>query len=209
MASKNKRAHIIPFDPEDDADKTEFVKHSRTITEADGSSDVLEERIPKLSEDATPYDILKFLAAFGRARTNLRWTTGPRLYQKFPVHLSGYHLEVWETTIEDDPNQTVANFNASLEDFKLELLQGYNYEDQMDYLRELCKPPKMDPSKFLLKLRAANRLAIQLPGAPDNNPGFSETQMKRVYLQAMPKLWQDNFENANMDVSNESLQDIR
>ena len=79
----------------------------------------------------------------------------------------------------------------------------------MDYLRSLKKPGKMEPSQFLLKLGTANRMATQLPDAPDFEHGFTELQLKRVFLAAMPRAWQENFENANLTVHNTTVQDIR
>jgi hypothetical protein len=79
----------------------------------------------------------------------------------------------------------------------------------MDYLRELNKPDEMEPSQFLLKLRAANKMATQLPNAPAKEPGFTDLQMRRQFLFAMPPSWQNNFENANLTVHNTTLPEIR
>ena len=122
---------VIPFEYEpENPTAVEFIKH-QLRTRAQDNEETIEERIPKLSEDSSPYDILQFLSVFQRVRRTMNWTTGPKLYQKFAVHLSTYHLDVWELLTEDR-NATVANFNEQLQEFKAELLQGYSYEDQMD-----------------------------------------------------------------------------
>ena len=132
--------------------------------------------------------------------------TGQKLYQKFRMHLEGYHLELWET-INDGKNRTVDNFCAGLTEFKNELLADYTYEDQMDYLRKVKKPPKLTPSKFLNKLRMHNRLVVQLPDAPAQ-PGFSADQIKRQFLAAMPRTWRNKFANANMTLANTTIKSM-
>mmetsp|Transcript_3269 Transcript_3269/g.5018 ORF Transcript_3269/g.5018 Transcript_3269/m.5018 type:complete len:186 (-) Transcript_3269:558-1115(-) len=79
----------------------------------------------------------------------------------------------------------------------------------MAYLCSLRKPGKMSPNTFLLKLKAANRLVKSLPGAPDTNAGFSEEQLKRQFLKAMPNSWIDKFHDANMSLKKTSLVDIK
>ena len=205
MSQSRHNAAILPFDSEEET-PTDYVKHQRTITE-DDVRETGEERVPKLTDEATPLQVLHFLTAFDRARTNLQWNTGPKLFQKFPMHLSQDHLDTWELAYKG-AEETVDEFDASLEIFKSELIDGISYENQLDYLRNLKKPGKMTPSKFLLKLRAASNLAAQLPDAPDNG-GFSDEQLRRVFLLAMPKKWQDNFEDANLTVHNTTLADMR
>ncbi len=104
---------------------------------------------------------------------------------------------------------TVANFNEQLQEFKAELLLGYTYKDQIDYLRSLKEIGKMQPSQILLKLKAANRMATQLPDAPEFENRLSELQLKQVFLAAMPTTWQEHFENANLSVHNTTIQEIR
>ena len=99
---------VIPFDYEsENPTAVEYVKHQLRVR-AQNSEDTIEERIPKLSEDASPGEILQFLSAFQRVRRTMGWTSGPKLYQKFPVHLSAYHLDVWEL-LSDDRAATVAD----------------------------------------------------------------------------------------------------
>ena len=161
--NRNRRVPVIPFDAHYDESEIEYIKHERVVVENNEERDKIIERVPRLSEEAEPFEILRFLAAFARAREDLAWTTGPKLYQKFRMHLTGYPLELWDTTIFGN-NRTVATFNVALNEFKNELLQGYHYEDQLDYLREVKKPGKMTPTKFLLKLKMHNKLVTQLPG---------------------------------------------
>ena len=46
--------------------------------------------------------------------------------------------------------ETVQDFDVALAMFTIDLLEGFDYEAQMDYLRTVKKPPKMSPSEFLL-----------------------------------------------------------
>ncbi len=207
MANRRKKP-LIPFDYEPDhTTPVVYIKHQlRTRNEDNGY--IVEDNIPKLNEDASPYEILQFLSTFQRVRKAMGCTTGSKLYQKFPIHLHDYHLDVWEL-VSGDRTHTVAHFNAQLQGFKLELLRGYRYEEQMNYLRSLKKPGKMEPSQFLLKLRSANRMAIQLPDALEFDQGFSDLQLRRVFLAAMPSSWQDHLEDANLDVDNTTIEETR
>ena len=102
-------------------------------------------------------------------------------------------------------------FITTMKQFKEELLDGFEYKDQMDYLHSLKKPPKMDPNKFLLKLRSANGMVKQFPDAPEptKTAGLSADELERVYYKVMPKKWQDNFDNANLRVSTASIGEIK
>jgi len=162
MSSKNKRLAIIPFEADFDESKASFITHKRSMTQ-EGVTETVEEKIMKLHEEASPFEILKFLHSFRKARTAMAWLTAPKLFQKFPLHLDGYHLEMWESVLEaiqakleEDADLAVENFDDAITAFKEEVLQGYHYEDQMDYLRGLKKPGNMSPGKFLMKYCATN-----------------------------------------------------
>ena len=122
-----------------DNDDREYIRHQRTVVGDDDTRETTEERIPRLSDEASPKEILQFLASFRRARGTMHWTTGPRLFQKFRVHWEDDHLDTWDAIAETVQQQSVNTFNEALEDFKAELLQGYHYLDQMSYLRKLKK----------------------------------------------------------------------
>ena len=121
--SRNRRVPVIPFDAQYDESEIEYIKHERITIDNNGEEEKVNERMPRLNEEAEPLEILRFLSAFARVREDLSWTNGPKLYQKFRMHLTGYHLELWDTTI-DGNNRTVATFNDVLKEFKTELLDG-------------------------------------------------------------------------------------
>ncbi len=202
MANRRKKP-VILFDYEPDhTTPVVYIKH-QLCTRNEDDEDLVEDKIPKLNEDASPYEILQFLSTFQRVRKVMGWTSVPKLYQKFPIHLHNYHLDVSEL-ITGDLTHAVAYFNAQLQEFKLEL-RGYKYEEQMNNLRSLKKPGKMEPSQFLLMLRLANRIAIQQPDAPEFEQGFLDLQL----LVAMPSSWQDHFKDTNLDVDNTTIEEIR
>ena len=90
MANRRTTHPVIPFDYEpENPTAVEYIKHQLRVR-AQNNEDTVEERIPKLNEDASPGEILQFLTTFQRVRRTMGWTTGPKLYQKFPVHLSAY-----------------------------------------------------------------------------------------------------------------------
>ena len=202
-----KTTHVIPLEPDFDEAEVEYVRHRRTETDANGVEESTELRVPRLGDGATPYAILTFLSLFARARNTLSWTTGPKLFAKFSSHLDGYPMAVWELAA-DGVNHTVINFDNTLRTFKADLLAGYHYVDQIDFLRALKKPTNMTPAQFLLCLRSASRMAAQLPDAPDDG-GFDEAELARVFVKAMPQAFQTNFENANLSYSATPIAEIR
>lgn len=203
-------ALIIPLQPDYESADTDYIKHSRKTTNADGSEEYEEERIPRLNDGATPYFILYFLSCFDCTRRNFRWNTGARLFTKFGSHLAGTYLEDWNNAIADldEPDRTVEAFDEELLTFKESVLAGYSYADQMEGLRKLKKPVDMKPSEFGRLFRKAERMACQLPDA-DENPGFSNVERNRVYLEAMPKTWKKNFDNAGKSAATENFTSIQ
>ena len=206
MAPTRRKVAIIPMKPDYNKDSVEYVKHRRA-EQQDGVTEEIQERVPVLQDDSTAYQTLEFFAAFEKCRRHMEWNTGPRHYQRFGLHLTGSHLTNWEAQI-DGADETVDEFDEQLGAFKLTLLQGYKYGDQMDALREMKKPRDQTPSQFLLAFRAAESRAVQLPDAP-NNAGFTDDERIRIFFKAMPSSWQDKFDDANMRVENEELGDIR
>ena len=117
MAPRQAKKHnIIPLKPDFDESKLQYVKHKIT-TDVNGVREETEQRVPMLPVTATAYQKLMFFESFTRARAVMGWTTGPRLYSKFAMHLSLVHLRTWTTTIGNH-NQTVAGFNQDLQMFK-------------------------------------------------------------------------------------------
>ena len=113
--AQRKAVPVIPFDYELDTTSLEYVKHQLKTRAADGTEDTIEDRIPKLREDAPPFEILHFLSTFQRVRRTMGWTTGPKLVQKFPMHLTGYHLDTWELHMAGR-NATANNFELSMDE---------------------------------------------------------------------------------------------
>lgn len=207
LSRRNRRkTAIIPLKPDYEEDSKNCIKHRRSEV-INHVTEEVSETVPKLTDDATAFQTLVFFSAFTQARRNMQWTTGPTLFRKFIVHLAGTPLVIWEGLVED-LNQSVNTFNTALQEFKEELLQGYHYEDQMDYIRDLKKPRDETPSQFLVKVRASISRCQHLPDAPDE-AGFSESEFKRWFLHAMPMTWQDKFVEANLNTQDETIASMR
>ena len=129
------RKPILPLVPPEDENKKhiECIKHARSET-ASGVTETIEERIPTIGDETTARELLNFFDNFRQTCRNLSWTTGPKFFQKFQAHLSGIQADNWDTIIQGQ-NQTVANFNTLIAEFKSITLAGCNYHDQMDYLQ--------------------------------------------------------------------------
>jgi len=84
-----------------------------------------------------------------------------------------------EETVEDFDEQTTA--------FRHTLLQGGDYDEQMDSMRTLRKPPQLTPSEFSHRFDALEDTLPYLPNAPDpDDCGFSEVDRPRLFYNAMP-----------------------
>jgi hypothetical protein len=203
--SQRVKAAIIPLDPPKEED-IEYVKHRRSEVN-NGVTKEIQERVPKLKDDASPYQILRFFTSFTQVRRHMHWTTGPRLFQRFHMHLEGVHLTTWEDQVQN-LNETVVNFDAPFIEYKRSLLEGYCYLDQMDYLQSVKKTKDQSPKDYLRIVQASETLACQLPDAP-NNAGFTNMERRRNFFQAMPLDWQSKFIEANMRIKDETLTDMR
>ena len=135
---RNKRKPIIPLLPsqEEKDHKPEYVKHSRSSTDNNNVTESIEERVPIIGDESTPRQLLDFLARFQQARRSLHWTTGPKLFQKFPTHLTGIQVDNRNQAIHG-LNATEDNFEAAIITFKNTSLAGFSYHDQMDFIRSL------------------------------------------------------------------------
>ena len=147
MRNNNKKqSNVIPLKPDFDESKLQYIKH-KIVREENGVRDETEQKVPSLPTNATAYQKLMFFESFARARAVLGWTSGQKLYTKFPMHLNMSNLRSW-TTIVGDKAQTVNNFNQDLTEFKRKLLSGYKYHTQMDFLRNVRKPREISPLEF-------------------------------------------------------------
>ena len=166
--------------------------------------------LPKLPEDATSYQIINFIRLFRQAAKKLQWTTGPKLFKKFILHLEGDHMDTWLSNIEG-VDEEVDEFWSAISEFKQEHFEDEAYENQKDFLRTIKKTRDLDPRQFLKQLRIQDAMLKELPGAPAelDDAGFEETELKKIYLSAMPKQWRQNFVNANLTVFNTSLINMR
>jgi hypothetical protein len=169
--------------PDYDKDNVEYIKHRR-VEQQDGVTEEIQERVPILQDDSTAFQVLEFFAAFAQCRRHMVWIAGPRLFQRFALHLNGTHLINWQIQI-DGVDESPDDFDEQLAAFKISLLEGYKYGDQIDALREMKKTRDQTPSQFLLAFRAAESRAVQLPDAPIQ-AGFSHEERKRIFLRQCP-----------------------
>ena len=51
---------VIPFDAHYDESEIEYIKHERVMVENNEERDKIIERVPQLSEEAEPFEILRF-----------------------------------------------------------------------------------------------------------------------------------------------------
>ena len=201
-----KKIPTIPLTPDYDESTIEYIKHRRSKTNNNVTEEI-SERVPILPDNATAYQTIRFFAAFSQTRRHMQWTTGPTLYQRFPLHLTDTLLAQWELQI-DGINRTVATFDQQFQAFKTALLQGYSYGNQVEFLRGAKKSVDQTPSQFLILLKTAEAHARMLPNAPANTPVFQDEERRRLFLKAMPSAWQEKFDDANLSVETETLNEM-
>ena len=200
---------VIPLKPDFDIAHLEHIQHRRS-EESNGIREEISASVPRLSLAATPYETLHFFTAFNNARPVMSWTTGSQLFQRFPLHLSDQYLTIWTTQVNgiSQSDKTTKRFDSELNDYKSQLLRGYNYDDQLDYLRTYLKPADQMPSDYLKDFKAGEAHACALPGAPSTRAGFRERERRRIFLSAMPEDFQLCFVKANLSVDHETLADM-
>ena len=67
--------NVIPFEPDYDESKLVMVKFTKTET-IDGQQEKTTVQVPRLSEDCTHFELLKFVKEFNAARQQLNWNDG-------------------------------------------------------------------------------------------------------------------------------------
>jgi hypothetical protein len=148
---------------------------------------LLPPRLPQLAEDTGTYELLTFIREFQLARATMSWTTGPKLYKKFLMHLQGYHCQMWSDEAVVTFDKTVLAF------FKQQLLENEDYDNQMEFIRDLCKPRETKPVTLLLYLCIQNSMVQELSSTLNAGAGFSDMQLQRIYMHTMPLIpgsWQ-------------------
>ena len=63
----------------------------------------------------------------------MSWMAGPKLFQKFWIHLSGAQKNNWETAV-NGLSKTVVGFDAMLVTWKNATLTGCAHCDQMEHV---------------------------------------------------------------------------
>ena len=215
--SNKTHVKIIAFDDRIDDTLLLYINHSKKQCNLDTKEEeCMEERLIKLSDNAEPYKIFHFFASFVNIYQNMAWTTGTKLFQKFPMHLLTQHCNTCDQCLKEVLHKVKTCGSSDsvlvLKLFQETLLNGYEYKEQIDYLQSIKKPAKMDPGKFLLRLQVANTLVCQFPNAPKGvnvESGFNKAKMKRLYVKAMPKKWGDNFDDKNLRTTTMSLVTIK
>ncbi len=205
-AQVDRKLCIIPLQTDFDESKIKTIKHKKTET-INNVVDTITVEVPKLAEDATPLQFLYFIRQFRVAAAMMNWTDA-RLFQKFRMHLEGDFQETWDA-IANEYDQDNDGFAEALSDFKGEQFTPDDYDVQMEYIREIKKPKDVSPKKFLQLLRIQEKIVRELPGAPDNGAGFTDHELRRIYLCSMPKSWQNKFEDADKSVQSCTLGEMR
>ena len=200
---------LVP--PKSDVD-VEKISHTLRVSNATtGIQKSITLRVSKISDDATPYQILTFLVEFHDARQAFTWIDA-ELYVNMGQHLYGYLKDEWTTcaaasTAARGATQTTANFDAAMTLWRAQVLPSISFHEQINKLRRLKKPFEMAPTQFLGRLRAIIRLSSLLPGAVDPHP-IDNDELKRIFFYAHPTQYQDKFLESGSTIEDSNLTGI-
>ncbi|KAG7359913.1 hypothetical protein IV203_035011 [Nitzschia inconspicua] len=204
---------VIPLKPDFSLSESRTVKFSVSLPVAgqEGAYEKTVVEVPKLTDDATPMQALNFVREFFSACETMSWTTGAKRFEKVKQVVEGKHKDVLLTYMNAEASRSVDSFQDAMDTILAEFFEEtVDYEDQMLYLRTgLKKPSTISPKEFATLLEMANEYVKLIPGAPDTSAGLTPNELCRVYLNAMPKQWQTNFNNAGKNVYSETLQSMR
>jgi hypothetical protein len=76
---------------------------------------------------------------------------------------------------------------------------------QIEYIRFLHKPLKMECKTFLIKLRNLNAMALMLPGTASV---LNDDSVKRCFFDAMPISWQTRFDLFGRSIERTEIKDL-
>ena len=207
--AKKLQEFVIPFKPDYDVSKLVRIKHTREIADDDDETTKQTIYIPQLPEDATPYQMLDFFREFDDACETMTWTTGAAKFMKIKPHLQGIHKEVWNETLDAVDGRSNDAFKEARGIFLSETFEEVrDYDIQIDYLRSIKKPGEMSVKCFLKYLKIANKQVKMIPGAPDDG-GLTESELKKTFLQAMPRQWQAHYKNAGRIYHTDNITSMR
>ena len=96
--------------------------------------------------------------------------------------------EDWDNVIQGQ-ERTEETFEASLQAFMRRFMTHETKSNLIDYIQTCRKPKQMPVLAFVRRLQALNRFGGELPDDA-STPNFTEAQMKKIVLNAMPKPWQ-------------------
>lgn len=207
--AKKLQEFVIPLKPDYEISKVARIKHTREIADGDDETTKQTIYIPQLPEDATPYQMLDFFREFDDACETMAWTTGATKFIKIKPHLQGIHKEVWNESLDAIDGRSNEAFYEARSIFLTETFEeNRDYDTQMDYLRSIKKPGEMSVKTFLKYLKIANKQVKMIPGAPDDG-GLTESELKKTFLQAMPRQWQSHYKNAGRTYHTDNITSMR
>ena len=200
---------VIPIRPDYVTNDSLRIKHTKETTTAEGTT---KETIyvPQLPESATPYQILDFFREFQDACDTMSWTAGADKFSKIRQHFQGIHKDSWDDAlISVGISRSNDSFKEVRKSFLCQTFEATrDYDAQMDFLRSIKKPPEMQVKTFLQYLRIADKQVKMLPGAPDSG-GLTVSELKKTFLEAMPRQWQLNYRNAGKTYNTDTLTSMR
>ena len=208
--SRKPTEYVIPLKPDYNASDVPRIKHTKETTDNNGDTTKQTIHLPNLPENSTPYQMLDFFREFSDACETMEWTTGDQKFTKVKIQLQGLHKETWNEALDAIGNgRSNDDFLDARYIFLSETFEEFrDYDTQMDNLRSLKKPADMPTKTFLQYLRIANKQVIMIPGAPADG-GLTEAEIKKIFLQAMPRQWQTNYQNAGKNYRTDTLTSMR
>ena len=151
-------------------------------------------------------------------QVNINKDNGKYLYFIFIHCVKNQSLSDWKQIVEDREAMTTAAGRALTAAHLEEDVQKFvKYHDSCDpedllnnqrtYISRITKPVNMSPTKFKNKMVKINSLINSIPEAKDHDV-FSDTEMKNMVFNAMPKSWRERFQEVGRRSATETLDSI-
>ena len=158
-------------------------RHNHSYTPDGDPNERITVQIPVLSETATARELLTFTESFKRLGAFVGWTNGDgeKLFSKFPLHLVSSHVLIWDEIVEDR-EQTEAEFDDAICQFKGAFLSNNDYIRQLAFVRHLKKPKDMTPTRFLTVLKQQNSYLAQMPFSQEYGTSVGDFELHHIYF---------------------------
>jgi len=159
-------------------------------------------------KDGCKEEFLQFLLDFKCHAPRLGWNTTALKMERLESLLTGTAVNQWQVACygldPDDPDP----FEDALDRWKKKKNLNYSVmKDQLNYLRNICKPREFTPEELITRLQYINLMIPEFIDATEADM-LSDEEIKDIIYRAMSGGWKNNFVNSGKEIHDETLESI-